>query len=113
MAFLVDQSHNVKNPIEEMIETVDNLQRAYVQALLVDGPRLADARRRADAVEADQRLREAFFDMPADACLKMWRHERGLAVDPLRAFREGGWETRLREERAAVPTEPARPQAWA
>ena len=112
VAFLVDQSHNVKSPIEEMIETVDNLQRAYVQALLVDGPRLAEARRRADAVEGDQRLREAFFDLPADALLKLWRHERGLPVDPLRAFREGGWEQRLREERAGGAAETSRPEAW-
>lgn len=113
VAFLVDQSHNVKNPVEEMIETVDNLQRAYVQALLVDASGLQAAREAGDPVLGDQLLRDAFFDLPADAYLKIWRHERGLSIDPLRAFREGGWEQRLRDERLSRTTEPGRPEAWA
>ncbi len=113
VAFLVDQSHNIKNPIEEMIETVDNLQRAYVQALLVDHERLAGARSRGDAVLGDQILRDAFFDMPAEAFLAVWRAERGLPTDPLQTFREEGWEARLRAARASGEgSDPERPQAW-
>jgi L-rhamnose isomerase/sugar isomerase len=101
LSFLIDQSSHRKNPIEEVIESAAALQRAYAQALVVDRKRLADAQRKHDLVAADRILKQAFFEVPVHAVIQMNRHERGLPLDPIDAFREGGYEAERRSRRAA------------
>jgi L-rhamnose isomerase/sugar isomerase len=98
VSLVIDQSHNIKNPIEEMIESVEAIARAYVQALLVDYSRLEEARSEGDAILGDQLLKNAFFSPTVDSILWKSREERGLPCDPLLAFREGSY---LEERRAA------------
>jgi len=45
---MIDESHYTKDPLEEMLEAVDNIQRAYVQALAVDRQAWADAQNKGD-----------------------------------------------------------------
>lgn len=99
LSFLIDQSSHRKNPIEEIIESVEALQRAYAQALVVDREALAEAQRKHDLVRAEQILKQAFFDTPVRAIIQMMRYERGLPLDPIEAFRAGGYEAQRRRER--------------
>jgi L-rhamnose isomerase/sugar isomerase len=87
VAFMIDESHCLKDPLEEMLEAVDNIQRAYVLALSVDRKALRDAQKKADAELADQILKNAFSDTPANAILQTVRLERGCPADPIREFR--------------------------
>jgi L-rhamnose isomerase/sugar isomerase len=98
VSLVIDQSHNIKNPIEEMIESVEAIARAYVQALLVDYPRLEEARSEGDAILGDQLLKNAFFSPAVESILWKSREERGLPCDPLMALRDGSY---LEERRAA------------
>lgn len=88
VAYMVDQSHNVKAPTEAMLETVENIQRAFAQALVVDRTSLNAAYDDRDTELADQILREAFYEIPVHAIIKRAREEAGLPVDPLREYRE-------------------------
>jgi L-rhamnose isomerase/sugar isomerase len=101
VSLVIDQSHNLKNPIEEMIESVEAIARAYVQALLVDYPRLEEARHAADAELGDQLLKNAFFSPAADAILWKSRANRQLPCDPLQALRDGDHLARRRALRRA------------
>jgi L-rhamnose isomerase/sugar isomerase len=87
VAFMIDESHCLKDPLEEILEAVDNIQRAYVQALAVDRQRWESAQQKADAELADQILKNAFFDTPANAILQSVRLERGYPADPLKEYR--------------------------
>jgi L-rhamnose isomerase/sugar isomerase len=104
LSFLIDQSSHRKNPVEEVIESVEALQRGYAQALVVDREALADAQRKHDLVRAERILKQAFFDVPVQAIIQMMRHERGLPLDPIEAFRDGGYETERRNERSVGKT---------
>ena len=101
VSLVIDQSHNLKNPIEEMIESVEAIARAYAQALLVDYPRLEEARREGDAELGDQLLKNAFFSPAVDAVVWKSRLDRQLPGDPLQALREGGHLERRRALRRA------------
>jgi L-rhamnose isomerase/sugar isomerase len=107
VSLVIDQSHNIKNPIEEMIESIEAIARAYVQALLVDYPRLEEARREGDATLGDQLLKNAFFSPAVDAILWKSRQDRGLPADPLAAFRAGNYLQERRETRSVVSGKPA------
>ncbi len=100
VSFVIDQSHNIKNPIEEMIESVEAIQLAYAQALVIDWEALEAARSRADATLADRLLREAFFSPAAAELLAASRSSRGLPEKPLQALRESGALEQRRRERA-------------
>src|SRR5262249_35179254 len=87
VAFMIDESHCLKDPLEEMLEAVDNIQRAYTQALCVDREAWRDAQQATDAERADQILKSAFFDTPGNAILQTVRLERGYPSDPLEEYR--------------------------
>jgi L-rhamnose isomerase / sugar isomerase len=103
VAFVVDQSHNLKGKIEAMIQTVDMAQGLYAKAALVDHVRLAAAQRSSDLVAAERCLQDAFATDVRPA-LADWRTRRGLPADPLTAFRDSGYVERVTKERAARRT---------
>lgn len=95
IAYMVDQSHNLKNKIEEMIQTATNAQELYLKAALVDHAKLAAAQSSvphgdAALIDAEECLREAFFT-DVRGVMREWRQSKGLAEDPLRAFRASGY----------------------
>ena len=61
IAFMIDQSHNVKDPLEELVESLGNIEVAYAKALLVDWDALGAAQDRCDPIAADAVLRDAFL----------------------------------------------------
>lgn len=98
IAYMIDQCHNLKPKIEAMIQTVVTAQELYLKACLVDREKLLDAQRKMDLVTAEETLRSAFFT-DVRPLLQEWRRERGLALDPLEAYRESGYEARVAKER--------------
>jgi L-rhamnose isomerase/sugar isomerase len=98
IAYMVDQSHNVKPKIEAMIQTVMMAQEMFAKALLVDHEMLDRARGRDDVVMAEKALRDAFAT-DVRPFLREYRAARGLPEDPLSAHRESGYAARAAAER--------------
>jgi L-rhamnose isomerase/sugar isomerase len=89
-AYMIDQSHNVTDPIESLIASAVEIQRAYAQALLVDRARLDGFQQDNDAMMANQELKRA-FTTDVGPLLSIVRHRKGAAIDPLAAYRASGY----------------------
>jgi L-rhamnose isomerase/sugar isomerase len=100
IAYMVDQSHNLKGKIEAMIQTVCVAQELYAKAALVDHGALALAQRQTDLVRAESMLQDAFAT-DVRPLIREWRVARRLPADPLRAFRESGYLERITAERGS------------
>ena len=90
IAYMIDQSHNLKPKIEAMIETVVAVQAHFAKALLVDHAALAEAQAKDDLVVAERILKDA-YQTDVRPLLAEWRERRGLPRDPLLALRESGY----------------------
>ncbi len=94
VAYMVDQSHNLKGKIEAMVQTVVTAQELYLKAALVDREQLAVYQQSCDLVAAEELFRGAFWrDVRPMAAA--WRESRGLPADPLAALRSGGYVERI------------------
>lgn len=98
VAYMVDQSHNLKPKIEAMIQTVLTAQEHFAKALLVDWAALAQAQAGEDLVRSESILRDA-YSTDVRPLLAEWRKSRRLPPDPLAAFRESGYAQRVASER--------------
>jgi L-rhamnose isomerase / sugar isomerase len=99
IAYMVDQSHNLKGKIEAMIQTVSMAQQLFAKAALVDHRELASAQKICDLVRAESLLQDAFATDVRPA-LQEWRRSKGLPEDPMEAFRQSGYLERILKERA-------------
>ena len=99
-AYMLDQSHNVTDPIESLVLSVVEVARAYVQAHLVDREALAAAQDRCDAIAALAILKSA-FTTDVSPILAMARMRAGGAIDPVGVYRASGYRARKAEERPA------------
>jgi len=100
-AHMLDQSHNVTDPIESLMLSASDVQRAYAQALLVDRKGLEAAQQGNDALAATQALRLA-YRTDVEPILALARLEQGGAIDPLAAYRAAGYRAKVAEIRPAV-----------
>ena len=100
-AHMLDQSHNVTDPIESLMLSAIEVQRAYAAALLVDRKALAGFQDENDALMATQTLKTA-FRTDVDPILAMARLKRGGAVDPIGVYRAAGYRAKVAAERPAV-----------
>jgi L-rhamnose isomerase/sugar isomerase len=100
-AYMIDQSHNVTDPIESLLSSAEAIAGAYAKALLVDRAALADAQESNDAMAAFRTLRRA-YDTDVTPILAMARMRSGGAVDPIGAYRASGWRARKAQERMAA-----------
>jgi L-rhamnose isomerase / sugar isomerase len=100
-AHMIDQSHNVTDPIESLMVSAVEIARAHAQALLVNRPALAALQDANDALMAAQALKAA-FRTDVDPILAMARLDRGAAIDPVAAYRASGYRARVAEVRPAV-----------
>jgi L-rhamnose isomerase/sugar isomerase len=98
---MLDQSHNVTDPVESLVTSAVELVRAYVQAHLVDRAALREAQERNDAIGALQLLKQA-FTTDVTPILAMARHRAGGAIDPVAAYRASGYRQRKAAERPAA-----------
>jgi L-rhamnose isomerase/sugar isomerase len=97
-AYMLDQSHNVTDPIESLMMSAVELVRAFVQAHLVDRQALSDAQEKCDPLRALATLKQAFTTDVAPI-LAVARARAGGAIDPIHTFRESGYRQRKAEER--------------
>ena len=100
IAYMIDQSHNLKGKIEAMIQTVTMAQQLYAKAALVDHTELIDAQNKCELVRAESLLQDAFAT-DVRPMINEWRASKGLPADPMEAFRESGYLERITKERAA------------
>jgi L-rhamnose isomerase/sugar isomerase len=99
IAYMIDQSHNLKPKIEEMIQTASTAQELYAKAALVDHEKLAHYQSHADLIDAEECLKNA-FSTDVRPAIREWRKSKGLAEDPLSAFRASGYLEKATRERA-------------
>jgi L-rhamnose isomerase/sugar isomerase len=99
IAYMIDQSHNLKGKIEAMIQTVVTAQALFARAALVDLDTLVQAQASSDIVRAESCLQDAFAT-DVRPLVREWRGSRKLPSDPLEAFRDSGYLERVTRERS-------------
>jgi L-rhamnose isomerase/sugar isomerase len=99
IAYMIDQSHNLKGKIEEMIQTAMAAQELYAKAALVDHESLSQHQEKCHLIDAEDCLKQAFATDVRPA-LRRWRRSKGLPEDPLAAFRESGYIEQITRERS-------------
>ncbi|WP_421876617.1 sugar isomerase [Marinoscillum sp.] len=87
LAWMIDASHNVKDPLEDLIQSLEAILIAYAQALLVDHQQLAQAQEENDVALCQEILQSAYR---TDVRPLLWKSRlmAGAAIDPLAAYRE-------------------------
>lgn len=106
-SYMIDQSHNIKDPIEDLLQTVDQLQLTYAKASLVDHAALAAHQASGDVIMAERTLKDA-FETDVRPLVAEARRRSGAAIDPVLAFRASGYRARKANERTAGSYEPPR-----
>jgi L-rhamnose isomerase/sugar isomerase len=100
-AYMIDQSSNLKDPIEALLQAVDQLQRAYARALIVDRAALAEYQQSNDVLLAESTLQRA-FSTDITPLVAEARRRQGGALDPVSVFRASGYRRQKRAERTAA-----------
>ena len=107
IAYMIDQSHNLKPKVEASIQSVCNLQTAYAKALIVDRQSLAEAQAAGEIIDAEQILQRA-VETDVRPLLEQVRLEMDLDPDPLTAYRKSGYFDRISKARVGGES-----QGWA
>lgn len=98
LGWMIDASHNVKDPLEDLLQSVEAIKIAYAQALLVDTAALAEAQQQSDVARAQEILQTAFRTdvrpLVAEA-----RLQTGGALQPLGLYRQLDVRSHLIKER--------------
>ena len=100
-AYMIDQSHNVTDPIESLLSSAEAIASCYAKALLVDREALHLAQEQNDTMMAFQALRIA-YRTDVTPILAQARLERGGAIDAIAAYRASGYRSRKAQERRRV-----------
>jgi L-rhamnose isomerase / sugar isomerase len=100
-AYMLDQSHNVTDPIESLMTSSIELVRAYIQACLVDRHALAVCQTANDAIMAMHLLKQA-FTTDVTPILATARTRAGGAIDPIAVYRASGYRAQKASERPAA-----------
>ncbi|MHA8085115.1 TIM barrel protein [Aquirufa antheringensis] len=100
LGWMIDASHNVKDPLEDLLQSVEAIQIAYAQALLVDRAALEAAREANDVVRC-QEILQAVFRTDVRALVAQARLELGGALDPIALFRQEKMREQLIKSRGA------------
>jgi len=100
-AYMLDQSHNVTDPIESLMQSAIELQRAHAQALIVDHSALAAAQAANDALGAHLELKRA-YTTDVSPILAMARLRAGGAIAPIETYRASSYRKPKARERPPV-----------
>ncbi len=100
IAFMIDQSHNLKGKMEAMVQTVATAEELYAKAALVDLEQLEALQSECRLVEAEECFRSAFWT-DVRPLVREWRRSRGLPEDPLLALAESGYVDKITAERGS------------
>ena len=100
-AYMIDQSHNVTDPIESLMGSAMEIQRAFVQASLIDRTALAEAQDKSDVMLGHRLIKQAFIT-DVSPILAEARRRKGGAIDPIGLYRSSGYRAAKAVERPAV-----------
>ena len=100
LGWMIDASHNIKDPLEDLLQSVEAIQIAYAQALMVDDLALEEARSANDVVRAQEILQNA-FRTDVRPIVAEARKRKGAALDPLATYRKLKVRDQLVKERGA------------
>jgi L-rhamnose isomerase/sugar isomerase len=100
-SYMIDQSHNVTDPIESMLSSAEAITASFAKALVVDRDALHAAQEANDTMMGFQALRRA-YNIDVAPIVAMARMEAGGAIDVLATYRESRWRERKAQERKAV-----------
>ena len=87
LAWMIDASHNTKDPMEDLMQSVQNILTTYAKALLVDRVALNEAQEANDVVKAEELLRD-IFATDTRALVAEALRQSGGAIDPIGVFRQ-------------------------
>ncbi|QNF34505.1 sugar isomerase [Adhaeribacter swui] len=87
LSWMIDASHNVKDPLEDLLQSVEAIKIAYAQALIIDRQALEKAQEQNDATQAQEILQQA-FRTDVRPLLAQARLQSGAALQPLAFYRE-------------------------
>ena len=100
LGWMIDASHNIKDPLEDLLQSVEAIQIAYAQALMADDLALEEARSANDVVRAQEILQHA-FRTDVRPIVAEARKRKGAAIDPLATYRKLKVREQLINERGA------------
>jgi L-rhamnose isomerase/sugar isomerase len=100
-AYMIDQSHNVTDPIESLVSSAGEILRCFMQASLIDRSHLAALQEANDALGAHRLLKQAFVT-DVEPILAEARLRSGGALDPIATYRASGYRAHKRDERPAT-----------
>lgn len=103
LAWMIDASHNSKDPLEDLLQSVQNILTTYAKALLVDRVALNEAQIQNDVVAAEELLRDVFA-LDTRALVAEAARQGGGAIDPIGVFRRLGIREKLIEKRGRKST---------
>jgi L-rhamnose isomerase/sugar isomerase len=98
LGWMIDASHNVKDPLEDLLQSVEAIMIAYAQALSVNRHALEDAQANNDVARAQEILQNA-FRTDVRAIVAEARLRAGAALNPLNLYRELKVRENLIQER--------------
>ena len=102
-AWMIDASHNLKDPLEDLMQSLEAIKLAHAQALIVDHESLAEARKETDVTRAQEILQEA-FRTDLRPLSKESRRQLGGALDPVALYRKAAVRKTLIEQRGSEST---------
>lgn len=100
VAYMIDESHNVKDPLEDLLQATTQIQHTIAQALLVDRSALASGQEANDAAGCAELIHRAFRTDVTPVVAEA-RRRNGAALDPLAAYRAGGYRAAALAERGS------------
>ncbi|MFB9842587.1 TIM barrel protein [Mucilaginibacter ginsenosidivorans] len=89
LGWMIDASHNLKDPLEDLMQSVEAIKIAYAQALIVDRDALNTAQEQNDVTQCQEILQQA-FRTDVRPLVAQARMTAGGALDPVQLFREAG-----------------------
>ncbi len=98
LGWMIDASHNVKDPLEDLLQSVEAIMIAYTHALLVDRNKLNDAQLNNDVVVA-QEILQGTFRTDVRSIVAEARLRAGAALDPFAFYRGNKIRTQLINQR--------------
>jgi L-rhamnose isomerase/sugar isomerase len=98
LAWMIDASHNIKDPLEDLIQSLEAIQEAYAKALLVDQEALRSAQLENDVV-AGQEILQAAYRTDVRPLIEKARLLSGGVLNPIDAYRKLNIRGQLIKER--------------
>jgi L-rhamnose isomerase/sugar isomerase len=100
-AYMLDQSHNLKDPMEALIQSVSELQRAYAKALLIDREALTQYQESNDVLMAEMTLKAA-YETDVEPLIAEARRRGNGAINPIASFRSSKYRALVTRDRPAA-----------